>query len=199
MKKSLFLVAIMSCTFICGCQNSPEKHHALKMDEPVTVSIIGGASFPEFLVGKWKSSNTRTKWEFVFEKDGTISEAKIGLGVTIVPGKRTTLDYKEGGQGEYIPGQWFVSYDYNTRELTVDVVIEYFRAQMGQVAFVEGSTKDNLVGIVSADGKKWKTEKLSVPQYKLFMDKEEHDLSADPELIDVEKYLFEKTIWINLL
>ena len=142
---------------LCGCRNPVASEKAME------VIIEGGESFPDFLVGTWKSD--RGGWEFVFEPDGTISSAVISLGrVRIKPGQVTTVPMQLGGKGIFKPGPWTVQYSYEQRQLIVDIKIDDFRTELGE-GVVKGKTQDVFVGSISGDGRLWWAERFSYPEY----------------------------------
>ena len=119
----------------------------------VEVIIDGGGKFPEFLVGTWKSD--KQGWEFTFEPDGTISSARISFGrFRVVPGRKTTLPIKAGGEGIAEPGPWLVSYSPDTRELMVQIVMDRIHVTMGEKV-VEGNSKDVFIGTITEEGNAW--------------------------------------------
>jgi hypothetical protein len=92
----------------------------------------------------------------------------------------------------YKSGDWFVQYSPDSRELTVEIVIEYFSAQIGPSA-VEGSTKDYLAGIVSEDATLWYAEWINVPKYTIDLPQQKgQDLPIDPNYMEVNRVVFEK-------
>ena len=101
MRKILILTLVMSSLVItiAGCQE------AVKWPKPgkVSVFIEGGGKFPENLAGNWKGS--REGWGFVFEKDGSISKARIDTGRQIViPGKVNIGKTRHGGRKGILKG-----------------------------------------------------------------------------------------------
>jgi len=137
MKKFLFLfVCGFVLTVLFGCQEA-----AQSPERGVNVIIDGDAPFPEFLVGTWKDE--KTKWEFTFEPDGTISTAVIDSGVVRAePGKKiATAIGKDGSKAIYNLGRWTVQYSPASRELSVDIVVESFKMPLGE-GFLGGSSTD---------------------------------------------------------
>jgi len=157
----------------------------------VEVIIQGCEQFPNFLVGTWKANNG--SWEIVFEPDGIISSAVISLGlVRIKPGQVTTIPMKLGGKGVFKPGIWTVQYSQKQRELIVEIVIDSFRAELGD-DIVQGTTRDFLIGPVSNDGTLWWVERYTFPEY--IVDTEtyhNYKLPFDPNENPWESLIFEK-------
>lgn len=155
---------------LVGCQdaanNKPVKVKAgngFEASGGVEVVIEGDGAFPEELAGRWKSN--KGNWEFVFEPNGVISSSVINLaGAKIVPGRVTRNPARAGGESVYKPGQWLVHYSPETRELLVEVVIDFFHQDIGAAA-IEGNTTDILLGTVSEDGKMWRVEWFFLARY----------------------------------
>ncbi len=157
----------------------------------VEVIVDGDGQFPDFLVGKWKADSGG--WEFVFEKDGTISSAMVSLGrVRLKPGYTTIVPMDLGGKGVFEPGQWTVQYSHEQRELIVDISIAKFRAELGGNV-LRGRTRDIFVGSVSLNGQLWPVQRLSFPEY-IADTQQYHDykLAYDPNDNPPETLLFQK-------
>jgi hypothetical protein len=171
----LFWLSIIAL-LVCSCRNGGTRSGG------VEVFVEGGDRFPEKLAGTWQP--TESYWRFTFEPDGRISKAAIGLGgVEIVPGKITRSPSWAGGEGIYKPGLWTVNYSYDTNDLIVKVVIDYFRQDMGPSA-LEGSTADILTGPVSEDGTTWWPAWYSAQKYTaiiLGQEPNEFENVAEPE------------------
>ena len=182
MKRILFLVCISLILFLGNCQEHKNN---------VEVIIQDGIKFPNFLVGTWKAD--KGGWEIVFEPDGKISSAVISLGlVRIKPGQITTIPMKPGGKGVFKPGKWTVQYLQKQRELIVEIVIDSFRAELGD-DIVQGSTRDFFIGPVSQDGNLWWVERYTFPEY--IADTESYHnykLPFDPNENPWESLIFEK-------
>lgn len=185
------LVVLVVCWVLLleliGCQN-PARTAASPVSG-VEVIIEGGGEFPEFLIGRWRGN--RGAWEFVFEPDGTISSAVVGPGeVRIVPGHSKTVPMKMGGKGIYEPGLWTVQYSPLSRELTVEVVMDYVHLEMGP-NLLEGKRTDVFAGEVSEDGRTWRAEWFSLPDYIAYTP-EPKRLTYEPDESFVGAIIFEK-------
>ena len=152
------IVVLAGCAVIlsmlAGCQKPAQTTPPIS---GVEVIIEGGGEFPQFLVGIWKAD--KGGWEFVFERDGTISSAVIGSGIIrVTPSERVaTIPLKHGGKAVYELGQWTVQYSPDDRELTVEVVVEHYSLDM--VSFgMEGHSTDWFIGPVSEDSQIWQAE-----------------------------------------
>lgn len=175
MKKLSFVLfgLVFVLSIQTGCQ-SPARPGS------VEVVIEGGGEFPQFLVGKWWDER---EWlGFTFERDGTISSAVTPIGwVTLRPGQKTVVPMKKGGKGVYVPGDWLVNYSPETRELTVKIVLEHFRNELGPNV-VEGNSVDIYTGPVSEDGTQWEPFWFAYPTYYITTDIfKNHKLSGLPE------------------
>jgi hypothetical protein len=157
--KYLFIVAGCCAALLAinGCQNSSAA------EQGVRVFIEGDGEFPEFLVGRWKSN--AHGWQFLFDEDGSISWSVISMGrMEIDPGKSKITKLREGGKGIYEPGLWSVEYSPESRELTVKVVMEHIRLEMGD-HILEGKMTDVLIGEVDEESKTWRADWFSYPDY----------------------------------
>jgi hypothetical protein len=180
-----WLIALFGCVFLLfgGCQE-PGRNKSR-----VEVIIEGSEEFPDFLVGRWKANDYG--WEFVFEPDGMISSAVISMGeVEIIPGQTTTLPTRGGGKAIFKPGLWTVQYSPLSRELAVEIVMDYIHFEMGP-SLLEGKRTDMLVGEVSEDGKTWRADWFSLPDYMAYAT-ETKRLTVSPEESFIETITFEK-------
>ncbi len=136
---------------ITGCQNK-NIDHDLKNSQII-----------HHLTGRWASDVGG--WEIEFTETGQVEEVIHPLGkVVLRPGQTTVFPVKEGGTGFYKTGQCSVSFDEKTRELVVEIIIESFRVEKrGEI--IEGSSLDDLSGVLSDDGTTWDAEWFSVPKY----------------------------------
>ena len=152
------LLVLVGCAVVlsglAGCQKPAQ---TTPLISGVEVIIDGGGEFPQFLAGTWKTD--KHGWEFVFERDGTISSAVIDSGmIRVTPSKRVaTIPLKGGGKGVYELGQWTVQYSPDNRGLSVEVVVEHYNLDM--VSFgLKGHSTDWFVGPVSEDSQMWEAE-----------------------------------------
>ncbi len=171
MKKLLVLLGCAVLLF-SGCQEFSRNKNA------VEVIIEGGGEFPQFLAGTWKADDYA--WQFVFEPNGTISSAVIGMGeVEIIPGRTATFPTISGGKAVFKPGLWTVHYDPQLRELTVEIVMDYIHFEMGP-NLLEGKAKDLFIGKVSQDGKIWQADWFGFPDYMAYTSQTKR-LTVTPE------------------
>jgi hypothetical protein len=178
------LMLLLGCAFLLlgGCQELSRNKSG------VEVIIEGGGEFPQLLAGRWKDAEKG--WEFVFEPDGTISSAVIDSGfMAVVPAKRTARKPMRVGEAVYKLGQWTVQYIPETRELGVEVVVDFFHVDFGKT-WLEGHSTDRFVGTVSEDYKSWQAEWVSFPKYIAYTP-EPGELPVDPE-DTIKELLFEK-------
>jgi hypothetical protein len=149
-------LALLSCFIFvlalagCGQQNG-------KMSsQPQLEGETGEDVLPEFLVGVWEADEFR--WGFKFERDGSISKLIHTMGMRINVGEGGY--YEEGADGSnamYAMGPCEASYDPNTRELDVKIVLDYFRMEF-PTGSLEGKSIDYFTGVVSEDGEIWEVE-----------------------------------------
>ena len=144
---SIFILGLM------GCQGLSQ---ADLPKSDVDVIVEGGEEFPETLAGTWKANEQG--WEIVFEPNGVISSAVHTLGrIRMKPNQVTKMPMKGQGEGVFECGVWTVYYKPDNRELTVEIVVENFRAELGS-GLLEGSSLDVFIGPVSEDGNTWWAE-----------------------------------------
>ncbi len=157
----------------------------------VEVYIENDGEFPDFLVGKW--ATITNDWEFTFELDGRISNAMISMGKTrIIPGQVSTLPTKQGGKAVYKPGVWTVNYFPESKELFVEVIIDYIRIEMGE-STLEGSRRDVFVGPISESENHlhWFAEWSSFTDYIAYTP-EPKPLISDPNNNPIGTLIFRK-------
>jgi hypothetical protein len=181
---TLFLCCLVFMLLV-GCSNFGERKNC------VEVIVDGDGQFPPQIVGTWKANDGG--WEFVFERDGSISSAVISLGrVKVKPGETTTVPMILGGRGTFVPGKWTVEYIHQQRKLIVEIVIEHFRAELGD-NIVKGKTHDIFVGSVSPDGRLWWADRFSYPEYVADTGKyHNYALPSDPNDNPRESLIFQK-------
>ena len=188
--RNLLFVFTICFLIMVGCQKSSISTVPVNKSG-VDVIIEDGGQFPEFLVGKWKGD--KQDWELVFEPDGAISSVVIALGrFRITPGEITTVPMKMGGKSILEPGLWTVQYSPDSRELTVEIVLEKFHIEMDK-NLIEGSSADIFTGLVSKSGKEWKAEWFNIPKYIVNTDRHKnYELPIDPNGIVKGMVIFEK-------
>lgn len=168
-----WLIVLFGCVFLLvgGCQE------VSRNDSRVDVIVDGNEPFPELLAGRWK--DTERSWQFVFEPDGTISSAVIDSGfITVEPRKRIAQMPMRVGKAVFKLGRWTVQYTPASRELAVEVVVDFFHIDIGET-WLEGHRTDWFVGTVSEDYKTWQAEWISAPKYIAYTP-EPSELPVDP-------------------
>jgi hypothetical protein len=154
----------------------------------VNVIITGRGKFPSALAGRWKDN--LKGWEFVFEPDGTISSAVIDSGfMPVEPAKGIAKRPMRIGEAVFELGEWTVQYNPKTRDLAVEVVVDFFHVDIGNT-WLEGHRSDWFAGPVSQDYKIWRAEWISFPTFIAYTP-EPHELPVDPNNTIME-LLFEK-------
>jgi hypothetical protein len=175
------LILLAGCTAIllglAGCRGSG-----------VNVVINGKGKFPPELAGRWKDSEQN--WEFVFKPDGTISSAVIASGLMPAePAKKIARRPMKVGEAVFKLGRWTVQYTPETRDLAVEVVVDFFHIDIG-TQWLEGHRSDWFVGPVLQDNKTWRAEWISFPTYIAYLP-EPQNLPVDPNDA-ITELLFEK-------
>lgn len=171
------------CLVLCCCSILPTFLGCQGANRGIEVILPEGVEFPEQIAGKWKASSARDFWQFQFEKDGRISWCAIGMGgVEMTPGKVTSFPARHGGKGIFKPGMWTVQYDPESRELSVEIVVEDFHLDTRGGNALEGSRTALLIGRVSEDYRVWEADWFSkevlvglVPEPKKFSDVKEFE------------------------
>ena len=187
MRELLFLTGCFVLLAAAGCKKPPE---AIGEKSGVNVIIEGGGEFPEFLAGRWKAD--KGGWEFVFERDGSISSAVIKDGtIEGKPGKGVTkTTFKQVGTVEYELGVWTVQYTPYNRELVVEVVVDYFKLDVG-ITTLEGKSRDSFIGPVSEEDGIWEAEWFSFPEHFVLLQKPQK-IPFDPNNNPIDTLVFKK-------
>ncbi len=155
--KQIFLLCSMVFVLLGGLAGCQHSDSSLRHSDTAKGLKGKKASFPDFLVGTWKSEDEGYNWQMKFEPDGKIPWVRHFFGIDMNFDEGGT--YEEGRDGAYalyVFGPRHAEYDPKTRILTVSIFLEqyHFEAPEGQGS-LEGNSRDVFVGPVSADGKKW--------------------------------------------
>ncbi len=182
------VVLLVTAVTVIGCRNEPTTP---KND--IMVTVEDRESFPETLAGTWRAD--RHGWEFVIEPDGRISSAVISMGrVRVVPGEVTTRKTLRGGQGQFTPGAWTVHYQPSTSDLTVKIVMDHVRVEMGE-AVIEGTSTDAFSGKISAADGTWLAQWTTFTQYTATQPGQPpRNLSTDQTYGETQPLTFEKIV-----
>jgi hypothetical protein len=158
MKKRLIVlnVTIIVFTGLIGCQLNSNK--AASCSGPA--NIQQRISFPKFLVGTWKTENSR--WVFTFERDGRISKMTHFGGMEFDVNEGGLVEqWREDIEAAYMLGPCEALYNPDTRQLSVTINVEYWIITFPDGS-LEGSFHDYLNGPVSKDGKTWNASWTSI-------------------------------------
>lgn len=160
--------------------------------EAVTVVIEGGGRFPASLAGRWKAD--QHGWEILFTESGSIASAVISMGrVPVRPGQKATVPTRSGGQGVFDPGLWTVHYAPSTKQLTVRIVMDYVRVEMGGNT-LEGKSTDVFAGTVSGAEGTWQAQWTTFTNYTATTPENvSFQLSTDPLYGEAKPLTFVKT------
>lgn len=122
-----------------------------------------GRPLPPEVAGTWQARDSA--WRIILSRQGNVSSAVIPMGeVEIRPKKTTRVEMKDGSFSTYMAGDCVVNYTAATRELFVSIEMKKIRVvYMDNV--VDGNSIDRFVGPVSADGKVWTPDLISVFDY----------------------------------
>ncbi len=145
------LLVLAGCAVVLaglvGCQNANEVNR---------VSVDGDGKFPEFLAGTWKAD--KHDWQISFEGDGRISSIVHfvwALPIDMNEGDFFVEGPDEGTYALFVMGPCEAEYDENTRELSVEIILEHYAMKLPQ-GTLEGKSHDYFQGPVSEDGNTWK-------------------------------------------
>jgi hypothetical protein len=158
MRKKLMILAITITVFtgLAGCQRDGNKVALGSGPANIQQRML----FPKFLVGTWKTENSR--WVFTFERDGRISKMTHVGGMEFDVNEGGLVEqWREGIEAAYMLGPCEARYNSYTRELSVTVVIEYYVINFPDGS-MEGSFHDYLTGPVLKDGKTWNASWTSI-------------------------------------
>ncbi len=158
---------------------------------PVDVMVEGDKTFPGDIAGRWKADTDG--WELVLAPDGRIVSVVISLGrVQVIPGQTTTMPTKTGGEGIFTPGRWTVHYAPSSGELTVRIVMDHVRVEMGG-NIIEGSSTDVFAGPIDPAKGIWPTQWTTFTRYMGHAPgKPPFDLSTDPTYGETRPLTFRK-------
>ncbi len=155
---------LFASLFVVGCENKKVVKAASADDSKpqatqnntndknaCDVELSGVDKFPAFIAkGVWR--NRAAGWEFAFDTDGSLKWIQYDMGKVIIkPAQRVEVPMLEGKTSVYQAGQWYVSYDGATQELTAIINIDSYHFEIGD-SVVDGSSQDIFVGKISEDG-----------------------------------------------
>ncbi len=184
MKQLMILIGFaVVLSGLAGCHNPSES---------VEVIIEDDGEFPEFLVGKWRAIDwPERRWEFVFEKDGTISSAIIPMAwPRMIPGQTNIVPLRNNGKGIFKPGIWTVQYSPETRELIVEIPFDFISMEIGD-GRLEGKRNDIFIGQISDNGEIWSADLFSYPDFIAYTEVE-RPIRADEDAAFMGMIVFEK-------
>ena len=184
-----FLVIVLVLSCFTGCQQLITSQPECGVE--VVIEGDSGEGFPKCLVGRWEGS--KAGWQIVFEPDGSISSIVHAVGFTeMKPCEPTIVQLKEGGKGIYEPGQWTVQYDYEYRDLAVNIELANYKLEI-QKTIAEGNSKDFFAGTVSEDCTEWYAVWTSDPKYIFTTEEyERHELPMNEAMQERGIVVFRK-------
>ncbi len=184
--KWISLIFGVSSLLAGGC-NKPMGNQA----GPVDVIVEGNKPFPRELAGRWKADTDG--WELVLAPNGRIESAVIGLGrVRVIPGRTTTVPTTSGGEGVFTSGRWTLHYAPSSGQLTVRIVMDHVRVEMGG-NIIEGSSTDVFAGAVDLKAGTWQTQWTTFTRYTgRAPGKPPFDLSTDPTYGETKPLAFRR-------
>ena len=151
----LSAVVIILLSGLTGCQQN-----AQSPDVPSKVNVAGGGEFPKSLAGTWLCEEQGL--EIVLEPNGTIASAIMPFGkLKMRSGETIKINRPEvKDKGVFQAGPWSVNYEPASGELTVELSLKSYRAQIAGIV-LEGETRDIFTGKVSQDTGVWQAEWFS--------------------------------------
>jgi hypothetical protein len=182
----VFCLCFFGIAALTGCHGS-----SVTSASEVRVIVEGGERFPAALAGHWKAD--RDGWEFVLDAEGRIVSTVLSLGrVSVAPGRKAILPTRTGGESLFEPGAWTVHYSPDTQQLTLKIVMDHIRVDMGGT-ILEGKTTDTFSGTVSLADSVWQAQWTAFNDYSIRTpDGRTKDLSTDPTYGETKALTFQK-------
>lgn len=150
-------LCVLTPLLLTGCQTATETTRG------ENVVIEGTGTFPASAAGRWRAD--RDGWEFVFDAEGHIVSAVLGLGrVEVTPGHAVTVPTRSGGESVFEPGPWIVHYVPQSRQLTVNIVLDRVRIDMAGT-ILEGRSTDVFSGALQPDANVWQVQWTAFSHY----------------------------------
>lgn len=167
MKQVFYFVLVGMVAGLSGCgvlkSRQPDNPVDPNLIAGVPVVIEGGGEFPDFLTGIWVQEGP-LKRAFYFE-NGCLDMMILGIArAPVKPHSRVEIPLIEGGVGKFTSGKWFASYNPQTRELAVEIVIESFSLVMPRESLA-GSIREVYIGKISEDGTRWDVDYEGYPYF----------------------------------
>jgi len=150
MKKILAVAAVVAAVVLAGCQENAK--------QPDGAQSGAGVKLPPEVAGIWQEEvDEGIPWALLVTEDGQLEEARLALAAAIVrPGETTQTKMRDGQYSTFETGPATVTYDPETRELTVAFDLKHFQVLYGEER-IEGSARYAFTGPVSEDGRHWNT------------------------------------------
>jgi hypothetical protein len=166
-------------------------HSATETAPGVNVVIEGPGTFPASVAGRWRAD--RDGWEFVFDSEGHIVSAVLGLGrVEVTPGHAVTLPTRSGGESVFEPGQWTVHYVPRTQQFTVNIALDHVRIDMAGT-ILEGRSTDVFSGAIAPADGVWQVQWTAFSRYTVQApDQPPQELSTDETYGETKALTFQK-------
>jgi hypothetical protein len=166
-------------------------HSAAETARSVNVVIEGPGTFPASAAGRWRAD--RDGWEFVFDSEGHLVSAVLGLGrVEVTPGEAVTLPTRSGGESTFEPGEWTVHYVPQSRQLTVNIVLDHVRIDMAGT-ILAGDSTDVFSGTIQPDEGVWQVQWTAFSHYTVQAPNQPpQELSTDETYGETKALTFQK-------
>ncbi len=184
MKRSVVIMACVSLMLgIVGCQQNAQSPKG-----PSKANVAaGGGEFPKSLAGTWECAEEGL--EIVLEPNGVIASAIMPFGkLQMRSGETIEINRPEVKyKAVFEAGAWSVNYEPATGELTVELSLAHYRAEIADNV-LEGETRDIFSGKVSQDAGIWEAEWFSFHTAK-----DLDFLAMDPTNSTMPDVIFRKT------
>mgnify|MGYP001278345409 CR=1 FL=1 len=122
-------------------------------------------TLPPEVAGTWQSTGGYLDWTITLKPDGTVDSAVIPMGeIKVKPNRTTKVLMRDKSISTYKAGDCTVDYDPVSRELFVSVRMDSIHIKFADER-IDGNSLDRFVGPVSADGKVWNADWMTIFDY----------------------------------
>jgi hypothetical protein len=196
MRKIWFVLVCVSAAALtlAGCEGGSGKEGVKKAEaqnKDVKAAVGKDNQLPKFLAGTWNCYEQGL--EIVIEPNGAVASVIMPFGRLKMRSEETVEVNKPDVNfySVFQAGPFTAGYKPETRELTVDISLKHYRAEILDVnVMMEGEAWDTFSGKVSQDGTTWEAD-----WFAYFHDAKELDLPAtDPNNSPMPTLIFIKTV-----
>ena len=137
------LTSVYSVLLLTGCNDQGKRGPSL--ETPI----------PKELAGQWTSDDG--KWCITVNEDGSIPWFHHPFGIDFLVSDGGAFVEKNKGSAEYLLGPCEASYNKETGQFAITVVMEYIRFDM-VTAELEGNSTDEIIGTAHLGDAQWEGE-----------------------------------------